>query len=110
MISGNLEICGGCHTNRSACGVRDIAGTHIKPNKYVPEGMNCPCSICLVKMMCEVKCDLLLDYYEVHSFCSNPSRERVFVKYVVGKFKRSHDYPPLIKQAMKPIVQEVSND
>ncbi len=46
-----IEDCEGCRTikDRTSCG-------------WYHESLTCPCSICLIKVMCITQCDLLLNY------------------------------------------------
>jgi len=108
------EICKGCPTKDekesksnklSYCSVRLSAGNRISPNKYVPEGWNCPCSDCLVKVVCTkaMDCPDLQNYYAVAAFCKSPHKnetEVIFLNYLDRKFRRVDEYPPVIKRAV----------
>lgn len=102
-----LETCNGCQTHtEGTCQVRQIAGSTIKPNKYVPDGWDCPCSTCIVKAMCTkmLDCPDLQNYYAVSSFCKNPANntnEKVFLNYLDMKFKRVDEYPEVIRVAVE---------
>jgi hypothetical protein len=102
-----LKVCNGCQTHiAGTCDVRRLAGSTIKPSKYVPEGWDCPCSTCLVKCMCTKKvmvCPDLQNYYTVSFFCKNPlngMNEKVFLNWLDLKFKRVDEYPPQIKSVV----------
>jgi len=58
MSDNERDICIGCYTyksidmgNKPACTINPIKG-----------GKHCPCSTCLVKMMCEEVCDKLGEF------------------------------------------------
>ena len=101
-----LRICNGCQTHvAGACDIRRNAGSTIKPNKYVPEGWDCPCSTCLVKAMCikALNCPDLQNYYAVAQFCKRPldqKYQKTFIAYLDRKFKRVDEYPPQVKSAV----------
>ena len=67
------EICKGCKSYMSCgkdCPVNSTSGAFIRPNRYVPDGIVCPCSICLVKGMCKLNgeyCFELLNYHAISS-------------------------------------------
>jgi hypothetical protein len=107
------DICEGCPTqgkedksNKTTyCNIKLTVGNRIRPNKYVPEGWNCPCSDCLVKAICTktLDCPDVQNYYAVGAFCKSPCKnqaEQIFINYLDRKFQRVDEYPPVIKKAV----------
>lgn len=109
-IAKMVDVCRGCKNHDSSCGVRHSVGTHIPVTKYTPEGLDCPCSICLVKMMC-VKpgnCEALQDYYAVARFIKGSEEDNhlamnTAIAYIDSRCKTVKEYPDSIRDLVKGI-------
>ncbi len=68
-MNGNNNKCKGCHSREV-----DNCIFLIPPYRYEAEIDNCPCMICIVKMVCTKKCEARSEFY-LHSSIALPSKE-----------------------------------
>jgi len=105
-IKKMIEMCSGCQSHVvGTCQIRSSVGSTINPSKYVPEGWDCPCSICLVKPICNkgIDCPDLQHFQAVAIFCKSPLKtvtQRIFIQYLDCKFKTVREYPPQVKSVV----------
>jgi len=61
------NICKGCLTYESSPNTCCSFPT-IKKTKYAPKGLTCPCSTCIIKMVCDTICSTRANYLIIGQF------------------------------------------
>lgn len=61
------KICPGCRSHHLSYG-NCLYPPSIEKTKYTPKGLVCPCSTCLVKMVCGSECNVIKQYKIIDTF------------------------------------------
>lgn len=67
MTLPNKKVCKGCKEYEE---FQEVPCSHItiEKGRYVPVKLMCPCSMCLIKMICITACPMLMDFQKITQF------------------------------------------